>query len=65
MTNAKAIMGAVLGALTAASAWGISALDNGSIGGNEWFGLLGVLAAAIGTYLGVYQVTNAPKTHQP
>lgn len=61
MTNAKAIMGSVLTALAAVATWGGLALDDGTIGGKEWFGLLGVVVAALAGYLGVYLVPNHPK----
>lgn len=41
---------AVVGGLLAFSTWGGTAVADGVVSAAEWFGLLGVIAAALGVY---------------
>lgn len=47
---------AIIAALLAVSTWGVTAASDGSFDAVEWFGLLGAVATAIGTYA----VPNTP-----
>lgn len=47
---------AILAALLAVSTWGVTAAVDGSFDAVEWFGLLGAVATAAGTWL----VPNTP-----
>jgi len=47
---------AIIAALLAISTWGVTAAVDGTFDAVEWFGLLGAVATAIGTYA----VPNTP-----
>jgi hypothetical protein len=65
MTAHKALVGAVLAALAAAAGWLTNALDDGSIAGKEWAGLLVVVVGALTAGLGVYETRNRLKAPDP
>jgi hypothetical protein len=52
----KTYMKAIIGTLAAVATWGVTAGADGNYSQVELWGLLGVIAAAVG----VYAVTNAP-----
>jgi hypothetical protein len=41
---------AIAATLAAIATWGVTAIADGVVNGVEWFGLVGVLAAAIATF---------------
>lgn len=53
---------AVLAALLAVSTWGATAAVDGTFDAVEWFGLLGAVATAAGTYL-VPNTVEHPELH--